>query len=39
MNSEGFETSKGMIRFQPERPIPAALVRKMVRVRMAENAS
>jgi uncharacterized protein YdhG (YjbR/CyaY superfamily) len=34
---EGFETSKGMIRFQPERPIPATLVRKIVRVRMAEN--
>jgi uncharacterized protein YdhG (YjbR/CyaY superfamily) len=35
---EGFETSKGMIRFQPGHPIPAALVRKIVRVRMAENA-
>jgi uncharacterized protein YdhG (YjbR/CyaY superfamily) len=35
---EGFETSKGMIRFQPDHPLPTALVRKIVRVRMAENA-
>jgi len=34
---EGFETSKGTIRFQPDNPLPAALVRKLVRARIAEN--
>jgi uncharacterized protein YdhG (YjbR/CyaY superfamily) len=34
---EGFDTSKGTIRFQPDRPLPAALVRKMVKARIAEN--
>ena len=33
----GYETSKGTIRFQPDRPVPATLVRKLVRTRMAEN--
>jgi uncharacterized protein YdhG (YjbR/CyaY superfamily) len=33
-----YELSKGTIRFQPSRPLPAALVRKLVRARMAENA-
>lgn len=33
----GFETSKGTIRFQPAKPIPAALIRRMVKARMAEN--
>jgi uncharacterized protein YdhG (YjbR/CyaY superfamily) len=32
-----YDTSKGTIRFQPEKPLPAALVRKIVRARMAEN--
>lgn len=32
-----YETSKGTIRFQPTRPLPAALVRKMVKARIAEN--
>jgi uncharacterized protein YdhG (YjbR/CyaY superfamily) len=33
-----YEISKGTIRFQPDNPIPAALVRKMVKARIAENA-
>lgn len=33
----GLDTSKGTIRFQPDRPLPAALVRKIVRARLAEN--
>jgi uncharacterized protein YdhG (YjbR/CyaY superfamily) len=32
-----YETSKGTIRFTPERPIPAALVRKLVKARIEEN--
>jgi uncharacterized protein YdhG (YjbR/CyaY superfamily) len=36
---KGFETSKGSIRFQPERPLPVALVRKLVKARIAENAA
>jgi len=35
----GFSTSKGTIRFQPERPLPAALVRKLLKYRVAENAA
>jgi uncharacterized protein YdhG (YjbR/CyaY superfamily) len=34
---KGYDTSKGTIRFQPDTPLPAALVRKLVRARMAEN--
>ena len=34
---EGYETSMGTIRFQPDSPLPAALVRKIVRARMAQN--
>lgn len=33
-----FSTSKGTIRFTPDRPLPVALVRKLVRFRMSENA-
>jgi uncharacterized protein YdhG (YjbR/CyaY superfamily) len=32
----GFSTSRGTVRFQPDRPIPAAIVRRMVRARLAE---
>jgi uncharacterized protein YdhG (YjbR/CyaY superfamily) len=32
-----FETAKGTIRFTPDHPLPAALVRQIVRVRMKEN--
>jgi len=33
----GFQTSKGTIRFQPGTPLPATLVRTIVRARVAEN--
>lgn len=36
---EDFDTSPGTIRFQPTRPLPAALVKKLVKARIAENAS
>jgi uncharacterized protein YdhG (YjbR/CyaY superfamily) len=32
-----YDTSKGTIRFQPDHPLPAALVRKLVKARVAEN--
>jgi len=34
-----FETAKGTIRFQPDAPLPAALVRKIVKMRLAQNAT
>lgn len=30
-----YETSKGTVRFQPEHPLPASLVRKLVKARQA----
>ena len=33
-----YDTSKGTIRFQPDHPLPAVLVRKLVKARIADNA-
>jgi uncharacterized protein YdhG (YjbR/CyaY superfamily) len=35
---EDYETSKGTIRFSPSRPLPATLVRTLVRSRIAEHS-
>lgn len=34
-----YETSKGTIRFQPDHPLPAALVRKIVKARIKQQRS
>jgi uncharacterized protein YdhG (YjbR/CyaY superfamily) len=36
---EAYDTSKGTIRFQPTNPLPVALVRKLVKARIAKNAA
>jgi uncharacterized protein YdhG (YjbR/CyaY superfamily) len=36
---EACPTSKGTIRFSPDRPFPATLVRKLVKERLAENTA
>ena len=35
---KNFETSKGTIRFSPDKPLPTALVRKLVKARIEENS-
>lgn len=34
-----FKTSKGAVAFTPDKPIPATLVKKLVKARLAENAT
>lgn len=34
---KGFTLAKGTIRFTPEKPIPAALVKRIVKMRVAQN--
>jgi uncharacterized protein YdhG (YjbR/CyaY superfamily) len=36
---KGFSISKGTIHFPTDKPLPAALVKKMVRMRVAQNES
>jgi uncharacterized protein YdhG (YjbR/CyaY superfamily) len=36
---KGFSTSKGTVRFQPDHPLPATLVRRLVRARLARIAA
>jgi uncharacterized protein YdhG (YjbR/CyaY superfamily) len=35
---KNYDTSKGALRFQPDKPLPAALIRKLVKARIAEIA-
>jgi uncharacterized protein YdhG (YjbR/CyaY superfamily) len=35
--SERFQITKGTVRFSPDNPLPLALVKKLVKARIAEN--
>lgn len=35
----GYDTTKGTVHFTPERPLPAELVTKLIRARIAESAA
>lgn len=39
MDLRRYDTSKGTIRFQPGKPLPGTLVRKLVKARMAKDGS
>ena len=34
---KSYQTSKGTIRFSPDKPLPAALVKKLVKTHVADN--
>ena len=34
---KSYDTSKGTIRFQPDKPLPVSLIRKLIRTRIAEQ--
>jgi uncharacterized protein YdhG (YjbR/CyaY superfamily) len=36
---DGYDAAKGTVRFTPDRPLPAALVRKIVEARIAQHAA
>jgi uncharacterized protein YdhG (YjbR/CyaY superfamily) len=36
---EAYDTSKGTVRFEANSPLPATLVRKLVKTRIAEHAA
>lgn len=36
---EKYDTSKGTIRFQPDKPLPVSLVKKIVKARIVENGA
>src|SRR5882724_12115092 len=36
---KGFQVTKGTVRFSPDKPLPLALVKRLVNARMAENGA